>query len=218
MATGVSRHSRGREETERLVHDSGEYRLTSVPWKGRPFDLTPENFNDLLRFLGSDRDEAGKTYEAIRHRLLKIFTCRGCTQPEELADETINRVASKIPEIAGTYVGDPALYFYGVSRKVFFEWLKKRPIPKAVPPVPSSEERELEFECLEKCLEKLTSRNRDLILEYYRTEEAGKIEHRRVLASRLGIGLNALRIRAHRIRNNVEGCVSDCLEHNRTDD
>jgi DNA-directed RNA polymerase specialized sigma24 family protein len=84
--------------------------------------------------------------------------------------------------------------------------------------VPSSEERELEFECLDKCLEKLTARNRDLILEYYRDEETGKIEHRKALASRLGIGLNALRIRAHRIRGNVETCVFECLEHNRSED
>lgn len=86
-----------------------------------------------------------------------------------------------------------------------------------VPSVPSSEERELEFDCLEKCLEKLTSRNRDLILDYYRDAEEGMIEHRRALSARLGIGLNALHIRAHRIRANVERCVSECLEHNRTE-
>lgn len=198
--------------------DSGEYRVTGVPWKARAFDLTPENFNELLLFLDSDRDEAGKKYEAVRRRLVTIFSCRGCTQPEELADETINRVAAKVPEIARTYVGDPALYFYGVSRKVFLEWVRKRSSPAAVASVPSSEERELEFDCLDKCLEKLTSRNRDLILEYYREEEAGKIAHRRGLASRLGMGRNALCIRAHRIRSNVERCVSECLEHNRTED
>jgi DNA-directed RNA polymerase specialized sigma24 family protein len=198
--------------------DSGEYKLNSVPWKGRSIDLTPESFNALLLFLGPDRDEAGKKYEAIRHRLMTIFTCRGCTQPEELADETINRVASKVPEIARTYVGDPALYFYGVSRKVFLESVRKRPLPAVVPSVPSSEERELELDCLDKCLEKLTSRNRDVILEYYRDAEEGKIAHRKEMSARLGIGMNALHIRAHRIRSNVERCVADCLEHNRTED
>jgi DNA-directed RNA polymerase specialized sigma24 family protein len=198
--------------------DSGEYTFSHIPWKARPFDLTPEAFNTLLRFLDSDRDAAGRKYEAIRRRLMTIFTCRGVTQPEELADETLNRVASKISEIAATYVGDPALYFYGVSRKVLLEWMKKRPIPAALPTLPSSEERELEFDCLEKCLEKLTSRNRDLILEYYRDEGTGKIEHRKALASRLGIGLNALRIRACRIRSHTEACVADCLDHNRTED
>ncbi len=198
--------------------DSGEYRLSHIPWKGRPFDLTPEAFEQLLRFLNPDRDTAGRKYEAIRQRLVTIFTCRGVTHPEELADETFNRVASKVPSIAGTYVGDPALYFYGVSRKVLLEWLKKRPIPPALPDVPGSEERELELDCLDKCLEKLTTRNRDLILEYYRDDAKGKIEHRRSLAGRLGIGLNALRIRSHRIRSNLESCVFDCLHHNRTED
>jgi DNA-directed RNA polymerase specialized sigma24 family protein len=198
--------------------DSGEYTFSRVPWKGRPFNLTPEAFNDLLRFLDSDRDAAGRKYEAIRQRLMTIFTCRGVTHPEELADETINRVASRVPSIAGTYVGDPALYFYGVSRKVLLEWLKKRPIPATIPEVPGSEERELEFDCLDKCLEKLTARNRDLILEYYQDDETGKIEHRRALAGRVGVGMNALRIRAHRIRSNVERCVFECLQHNRTED
>ena len=88
----------------------------------------------------------------------------------------------------------------------------------AAPSISSSEERELDFECLEKCLDKLTPRNRELILEYYHDERGEKIEHRRTLARELGIGVNALWIRAHRIRTNVERCFFDCVEHNRTDD
>ncbi len=195
--------------------NSGEYKLTSVPWKRRSPELTAESLDSLLRFLDSESGLAGEKYEAIRRRLVKIFNWRGCTQAEELADETINRVAWKLPSIEGNYVGDPALYFYAVSRNVMHEWLRKRPISTA-PPVTSSEEREVEFECLEKCLEKLTFKNRDLILEYYRDEETGKIEQRKTLADKLGIGLNALRIRAYRVRIKVEGCVLECLSLNRT--
>lgn len=200
------------------VVDSGELRFTNTPWKPRSFDLTKQNLDDLLRFLGSDRDEAGKKFEEIRRRLLKIFTCRGCTEPEALADETFNRVASKIQDVAGSYVGDPALYFYGVARKVFLEWMRKGSARTMVPPAASTRERELELDCLDHCLDRLTSRNRDLILGYYREEEEGKIEHRRALAGEWGIGMNALRIRAHRIRSEMERCVLHCLEHNKTDD
>lgn len=199
--------------------DSGEYRLTRVPWTGKPFELTPDHLNDLLRFLSPDRDEAGKKYEEIRRRLRKIFTCRGCTEPDELADETINRVASRVQEIARTYVGDPSLYFYGVSRKVFLEWVRRRPAPRGIPPMQSSsQQRELELDCLDQCLVKLTLRNRDLILEYYRGESGGKIQRRRALASDLGVGMNSLRIRAHRIRSSLETCVSRCVEHNGAED
>jgi hypothetical protein len=44
---------------------------------------------------------------------------------EELADEVINRVSKKLPQIVDIYVGDPALYFYGVARKVHREYLRK---------------------------------------------------------------------------------------------
>ncbi len=54
-------------------------------------------------------------------------------------------------------------------------------------------------------------RSRDLVLQYYREEKREKIEHRKRLASRLGIGLNALRIRACRIRETLYQCVQTCL-------
>src|SRR5262245_21687271 len=58
-------------------------------------DMTPEEFDRLLLWLNPDRDKAGEKYEWIRKRLIKIFVCRGCNVPEELADKTINRVARK---------------------------------------------------------------------------------------------------------------------------
>ena len=84
--------------------------------------LTQDAFDTLLSWLDSDRDRAGTKYETIRLRLIKSFTCRGCWEAEELADETINRVVSRVPELAGEYRGDPALYFYGVSQRIQLEY------------------------------------------------------------------------------------------------
>src|SRR6266550_5419038 len=95
--------------------------------------LTRESFDSLLAWLDSERDEAGRKYEEIRLRLIKIFVCRGCHEPEDLADETINRVSKKLREIESTYLGNPALYFYGVANKVHLEYLRRRPAP--IPPV-----------------------------------------------------------------------------------
>jgi hypothetical protein len=80
--------------------------------------LTQESFDALLAWLGSEPEEAGRKYEAIRLRLIRIFACRGCYEPEDLADETINRVSKKLKEIESTFSGDPARYFYGVANKV----------------------------------------------------------------------------------------------------
>jgi len=46
-----------------------------------------------------------------------------------------------------------------------------------------------------------------LILRYYQGEQRAKIENRRALAERLGLTINALRIRASRIRSRLEACV-----------
>ena len=178
----------------------------------KEWDITQEAFDRLLGWLDADREAAGRRYEAIRLRLIKIFTCRGCSEADDLADETINRVTAKLGEIAKTYAGDPALYFYGVAQKIHLEYLRKsraREIPP--PPIPANNIEE-EYACLEQCMERLPQQNRTLVLEYYREEKRAKIDHRRKLAEKLGIAVNALRIRAHRIRLQLQQCVQECLE------
>ncbi len=66
------------------------------------------------------------------------------------------------------------------------------------------------FACLEDCLAKLASADRYLILEYYHGEQRAKIKRRRGLAQSLKVTLNALSIRACRIRNKLELCVRNC--------
>jgi DNA-directed RNA polymerase specialized sigma24 family protein len=176
--------------------------------------VTQQAFDNLLGWLDNDREQAGQKYEKIRLRLIKIFTCRGCAEAEDLADETINRVVSRVGEIGSTYQGDPALYFYGVAQKLHLEYLR-RSHPKPVPPlvfVESAAEREAEFECLDRCVEKLSPENRDLVLRYYAEEKQVKVQDRKRLADELGIAVNALRIRAHRIRLLLQNCVKECLE------
>src|SRR5215217_6613207 len=90
--------------------------------------LTQELFDTLLGWLDPDRERAGHRYETIRLRLIKIFTSRGCPEAEELADETINRVASKLSEIINKWDGgDPARYFFKVAQYVLAErWKESR--------------------------------------------------------------------------------------------
>jgi DNA-directed RNA polymerase specialized sigma24 family protein len=186
--------------------------------------LTQEAFDKLLSWLDPDRDRAGQKYETIRLRLIKIFTCRGCSEAEEIADETINRVVARVSEVASGYHGDPATYFYGVAQKVHLEYIRKSRTRYADVPVDSpirqpvvrmellDEDTEPSYECLEHCLEHLPSTNRKLVLEYYQQDRKAKIDHRKLLAAEMGIAVNALRIRAHRIRRALEQCVHTCLE------
>jgi DNA-directed RNA polymerase specialized sigma24 family protein len=75
-----------------------------------------------------------------------------------------------------------------------------------------SEDIEQEYECLDQCVLQLTRNNRELVIEYYQDDKRAKIEHRKALAEKLGVAQNALRIRAHRIRQTLQQCVENCLQ------
>jgi DNA-directed RNA polymerase specialized sigma24 family protein len=192
----------------------------------RPFEtttkskwtLTPESFEKLLESFSTNRDEAGKQYELIRYKLIRFFEWRAIDAATDYADETINRVARRISE--GQVIENLKSYFYGVARLVFLEALKERErTPQAeenagVTPgyeIPSETPADVRLECFEKCLDGLSSPNRHLILDYYREERRTKIELRQQLANELQIPLNALRIRAHRIRLSLERCITSCV-------
>ena len=175
--------------------------------------LTPESFDALLAWLDSDRNKAGQKYEEIRRRLIKLFTCRGCPEAEDLADETINRVIKRLPEIEEQFTGEQIRYFYGVANKVHLESLRRKP-PVPPPVSPPDEELSAEIECLEKCISELRNEHRVLVIEYYQEDKRAKIDHRKKLAEKLGIAANALRIRAYRIRASLEICLRECLSEN----
>jgi DNA-directed RNA polymerase specialized sigma24 family protein len=79
--------------------------------------------------------------------------------------------------------------------------------------VMSNEDRDRKekmLECLDQCAAKLDSTHRGLIFGYYVGEQRVKIENRLSLAQTLGITVNALSIRACRIRDKLESCVKEC--------
>jgi DNA-directed RNA polymerase specialized sigma24 family protein len=200
--------------------DSSPAKTVRTADEKRRRELTPEAFGQLLNWLDQDRDRAGLRYEQIRSRLIKVFQCRGCAAAEDLADETINRVAGKVFAIAASYVGDPALYFYGVAEKIYLESLRRT--PALFVPLPASvaeketrrEEPDQRFACLERCMERLSYHHRELVLAYYgqHKDPKSKINHRKKLSEQMGIGPNALWIRVHRIREGLKKCVAECLQ------
>ena len=67
--------------------------------------------------------------------------------------------------------------------------------------------------CLEGCLATLAAEQRRMIVRYY---GGGKqIAIRKEIAAEMGLGLNALRNRALRIRERLEDCVRRCLKGKR---
>src|SRR5689334_2512182 len=122
--------------------------------------MSDDGFDDLLEWLASDREQAAIKYEQIRARLIKFFSRSGHSAAEDLADETFNRVASRLSEIRHQVYGDPSAYFYGVARKVQLEYLRRKQ-PSALPESMNDSERvEIEHRCLEECMAKLSDANR----------------------------------------------------------
>jgi DNA-directed RNA polymerase specialized sigma24 family protein len=173
--------------------------------------LKQDEFDRLLTWLDPDPELAGLTYEKIRWRLVAILASRGCICPEELADETIDRVARRVVDIQETYVGDKAIYFLGVMNNVHHEYLKRPTLSRPPEPDDDVEAKETAHLCLEKCLDKLSANSRRLIEAYYSESKRAKIDLRKRIAAELGIGLSTLRLRALRIREKLQTCIEQCL-------
>ena len=170
-----------------------------------------EAFNKLLAWLDPDGDKAAQKYLRIELRLIKIFAGKGCLDPENLADETLNAVNLKIDWLVENFSGDPALYFYGVAKKIYLEQLPRN-VP-AIPGPPDNSEIEMRCNCLEQCLK--TAANVDeraWVLRYHEGEGRVRIDNRKRLAEELGVSINALRIRICHIQARLRPCIEECLE------
>ena len=178
--------------------------------------LTPEEFEALLAMLDPDREAAGQIYESIRARLIRMFEWRGCAHPDDLADETFNRVARKSAEGLALQRSDPYPYFCGVAHHVFQEVARREQRRKTVlesgdwpPSAPPEDEPDFRLEHLRLCLDTLGADQKRLLLRYHQAEQ--RIRGRKVLCDELGIPMNALRIRVHRLRKKVEVCIEEKL-------
>lgn len=182
----------------------------------QPWTLSKKSFEALLSLLDPDTEVAARKYEEIRSGLVRVLSYRGCVEAEDVADEIIDRVARRAPELSQVYKGDPARYFYGVLKNVHREYVKRKH-PHAPDPIPKDPEREVVLTCLDGCLESLDEPNRTLVLEYYRESGMNRVLRRRWMARSLGISSTALRIRAHRIRSGLRDCVLSCMKGKRHD-
>jgi DNA-directed RNA polymerase specialized sigma24 family protein len=160
----------------------------------------------------------------MRRRLVSYFDRRNRPAADELADETLNRVARTLEQSGVIATRPPARYCYVVARFVLLEDLRRDRRHVCLDEMRASAElranlaepnehallREERLDCLDRCLDQLKPEQRALIVDYYRDTRRQKIERRRDLALRLGITMNALAIRACRIRDALLTCLEEC--------
>lgn len=195
--------------------------------------LTRVAFNRLLEWLDDGVDSQGRAYLEMRRRLVEYFDRRNRPSTDELADETLNRVGRTLEKTGAIAVRPPARYCYTVAKFVLLEdfrcehkhirFDREPPVAgastmrgdKLLEPDDGLDIQEQRLECLERCLQELRTDQRELVVDYYRDARRQKIERRRELANRLGITMNALAIRASRIRAALETCVEACRKDRR---
>jgi len=181
-------------------------------------ELTQESLNELLSWLSPNSEEAARKYKTLHQGLTKVLRHWGCSEAEELADETINRVAAKVRKLRRRYKGNPERYFFGVAKKVCQEY--KRNTQKLTPltddsqPIASSKPTdELAYKCFENCMQKLNPQKRELVTLYYRDRAPAQRER---LARHLGITIKTLRVRVFRIVEDLRMCAKKCVDEEMT--
>src|ERR1043166_6099603 len=186
----------------------------------RGSSIPPENFEEILAWLNDDREVAGTMYVQRRDDLAKLFRWGKCADPEGLTDQVFDRVAKKVREVKPSYVGDPRVYFFAVANNLIKENFRKIKTHASLEDVDLTRQLIIEggqddadiYDCLDRCLQKLTSEQRELIMAYYAKEKQAKIDHRNELAQRFGMTVQTLRVRVFRIRASLEECIERCLE------
>lgn len=183
--------------------------------------LTKEDFDNLLGWLSADREEAGKKYEEIRNGLVRFFRIRSCADPLALADDTLNRVADKIPKEKTDREKIPLKYIYGFAVNVYHEYdrltVKREiqldlnlPLIKLVSQdFPDTERNDLS--CLEKCLAEMPPHESAMMLKYYSEESSARFDLRKQMAESMNIKTTTLHTKVHRIKNSLRKCVDNCM-------
>ena len=200
------------------------HRQTPKWRKESPWGLDQSNFNRALKILGQGDPARGtREYLSVHQELETAFRTWGFTDQEDLtklADETMDRVAQKLPQ-QWKEGDDPTFFIFRVARFVRLEQYRKRrylepeeKIEKLGPePVDqSSEQKEHLHQALDGCLDELAEGERELILDYYQGEGGTKIDLRKKLATKFNSdSINALRIKAFRLRQRIENCLEKKL-------
>src|SRR5947207_2231102 len=92
----------------------------------KEWQLTQPVFRRLLRWLDQGPGSEGQQYLEMRRRLVAYFDRKNCSAPDDLADETLNRVARRLEEEGHLEAETPARYCYIVARFVFMEYLRDK--------------------------------------------------------------------------------------------
>ena len=188
--------------------------------------LTEVGFQKLLELFDPVPEKAGLVYLKLRQKLAVKFGLQGSVNPEDHADEVLDRVARRVQEGLILEDGNYEGYFFKTAKFVFLEYVNSRKklsislddLPAGGEPSEDPKamlaqmelriERELGFEAIRKCRNELSPDEQSTFDFYFAEDGALKHKERReALAQKLAVSLNTLKTRASRIREKLLTCA-----------
>jgi len=188
-------------------------------------EVSREGFKRFLARLDTDPARAWEAYAQLRLALLTYFQHNRCSDCQQLADETLDRIAKKPDDYPIVNVAE---FAFGIARNVRREAARKaalrRDLAEAEEEKPEHKEANPEdtivsrldmarrLACLRRCMAALPPEEKQLFQQYHLAESEALDEHRQRLAKALGVSWATLRMRISRIRKKLENCFENCCE------
>lgn len=166
-----------------------------------------DSFDELLMRLEPECSNAREAHRRCRNKLIKFFQWRSCEDSEGLADDTIARFFQRYSSGTEIRSDNPYAYVYAIALNVFREFLRQKQKTDRIrsnwtPPLFVTDKN---LDCKKECFAKLSSDKRELLERYY-----GSNEDPEIIAQAQGITIGALRLRIHRIKEELRPCYLNC--------
>lgn len=167
----------------------------------------------MLQALSPDDEAAAHAFLRLRDSLVRFFELKGDNDPIQAADETLDRVSTKLGE--QVQIENITKYSFGVARLVFLEDLRKiQRADKAMADYGREIERQTatddtdHFSRMRECFGKLSDANKGLMRSYFADLPRAELDAaRRALADSMNASLNNLRLKIFRLRRQLEECI-----------
>ncbi|MEN3335854.1 MAG: hypothetical protein V7641_5219 [Blastocatellia bacterium] len=188
--------------------------------------LGDRGFELFLTWLDPDREKAAQEHLRLHAVLTRHFLAKGCIEPEDLADATMDRVCTILSAGKDLSAHHREAYLIRVAYYIQYEhWRERKPIVTLADDGSSlrdgrssaafdfnEKDNDERFHlCLDQCLDELLPEERLFLLEYYSQEKREKIDARDRMAKGLGISHGALRQRKSKLLARVRRCALRCI-------
>lgn len=176
----------------------------------------PNNFFPFLlaALCPDDPDEAYRRYLRLHEKLTGFFRSQGMYDPENDADDSINRAEEKLAK--GHNVPDPTRFCMGIAKNIVHERRRAKLHEESafLKFVENCQDKSTDalvdkiMNLIKPCFEQLSMDDRDLLIAYCKVPSGpAGAEQRRQLAETRKSSISALRIRITRLRRELQNCV-----------